>query len=69
MIVTFPRAFHGGLNTGFNIAEATNMGYDTWNLNYRELMHKCICINRRLPPTPRFDLIDLYYKKIRSKKK
>ncbi len=35
-VLTFPRVFHQGFNTGFNAAEAVNFGTNLWLQRYKE---------------------------------
>ena len=36
------KAFYGGLNTGFNITEATNFGFKEWYEKYNVVANNCI---------------------------
>jgi jumonji domain-containing protein 2 len=45
-VVTFPFAYHGGFNNGFNIAEAINFGTRYWyesEYGYKSSKRKCHC--------------------------
>lgn len=41
-IVTMPKALHGGLSLGFNVAEAVNFATDNWFQYGREAMGKSV---------------------------
>eukprot|EP00468_Gymnochlora_sp_CCMP2014_P010035 CAMPEP_0167748648 /NCGR_PEP_ID=MMETSP0110_2-20121227/4953_1 /TAXON_ID=629695 /ORGANISM="Gymnochlora sp., Strain CCMP2014" /LENGTH=590 /DNA_ID=CAMNT_0007633683 /DNA_START=13 /DNA_END=1786 /DNA_ORIENTATION=+ len=48
-VVTFPRGYHSGFNTGFNVAEAVNVSYDDWfrfgrecSLRYKIVKKPCV---------------------------
>jgi hypothetical protein len=43
-VVTFPYAYHGGFNNGFNIAEAINFGTKLWiDGEYKKSKRNCEC--------------------------
>ena len=43
-VVTFPNAYHGGFNNGFNIAEAINFGTKYWfEDEYQNSKRRCEC--------------------------
>jgi hypothetical protein len=40
--LTFPRAYHQGLNLGFNLAEDTNFGNKQW-IKFGQMAKQCSC--------------------------
>ena len=53
-VVTFPRGYHFGFNTGFNIAESTNFANNEW-IKFGQAGLQCTC-SRKKKSGPPFEM-------------